>query len=200
MKRTQGWLAQWGGGMWRGIWLVRVGYTSSSCLLAITPPVQFPSSPLTGDTQAARLRPRERKPERLRARERKPARLRPRESKLARLDARERGGASRRAVSCIGWENVIEENYAVMRYGGAASGIPSACAFFEPRVGLIEHCLHVYCPPPLALVTLTNGGLVGLVEHTSQHVRSQNTPGNVEATVRFGTRQAGEPHSDMCRI
>ncbi len=37
-KRTTGCEAQCGGGMWRGIWLVRVGYALISCLVAIMPP------------------------------------------------------------------------------------------------------------------------------------------------------------------
>jgi hypothetical protein len=35
---TAGWLAQCGGGMCRGIWLVRVGYCLISCLAASRPP------------------------------------------------------------------------------------------------------------------------------------------------------------------
>lgn len=38
-KSTSGWLAQWGGGMWRGIWLVRVGYCRISALAAMMPPL-----------------------------------------------------------------------------------------------------------------------------------------------------------------
>ena len=37
-KRTRGWEAQWGGGMWRGIWLVRVGNWRISDLAAMMPP------------------------------------------------------------------------------------------------------------------------------------------------------------------
>ena len=36
--RTAGWEAQWGWGMCRGIWLVRVGYALISCLVATMPP------------------------------------------------------------------------------------------------------------------------------------------------------------------
>lgn len=35
---TSGCEAQWGEGMWRGIWLVRVGYCLISCLAAMMPP------------------------------------------------------------------------------------------------------------------------------------------------------------------
>ena len=37
-KSTAGCEAQCGGGMWRGIWFVRVGYARMSCFVATTPP------------------------------------------------------------------------------------------------------------------------------------------------------------------
>lgn len=44
-NNTAGWLAQWGGGMCRGIWLVRVGYCLISCLAASRPPTVHAQQP-----------------------------------------------------------------------------------------------------------------------------------------------------------
>ncbi len=55
-NRTKGWLAQCGGGMWRGIWFVRVGYCLISCLVAISPPADHSRRPTVSGLAACAQR------------------------------------------------------------------------------------------------------------------------------------------------